>query len=102
MPGAVIAPPWSLLLHEIGCDGPTAFSPPRKPGEVARCLYNIESDPEQTKLVSTENKKIVDTLHSLWKNYRKNRAGKGQQLTLDPTFIEELRRSGYDFRSPEK
>ncbi|MEC7984314.1 MAG: sulfatase [Myxococcota bacterium] len=102
MPGAVIAPPWSLLLHEIGCDGPAELSPPRKPGEVARCLYNIDEDPLQDKLVSHEHKKVVDSLYQFWKDFRKERTGKSRQMTLDPSFIQELQRSGYDFRSPEK
>ena len=102
MPGAVIAPPWALLLHEIGCDAPAHLSPPRKPGEVARCLYNISEDPDQSTLVSRENPDVVNQLYDLWKKYRKDRASSGQKLQLDPSFVEELRRSGYDFRSPSK
>ena len=102
MPGAVIAPPWSLLLQEIGCDGPVEQSPPRKPGEVARCLYNLDSDPNQSKLISRQEPKVVANLYALWKKIRTDRKKTEKTLLLDPEFVKELQRTGYDFRSPEK
>jgi arylsulfatase A-like enzyme len=101
MPGAIIAPPWALLLQEIGCDAPPEQSPPRKPGEVARCLYNLDSDPQQSTLISRNHPKVITKLYALWKKIRSNRESIENTLLLDPAFVEELQRTGYDFKSPE-
>ena len=102
MPGAVIAPPWALLLQEIGCDAPVDHSPPRRPGEVAKCLYNLDKDPTQSQLISRNEPKVVANLYALWKKIRSDRTTVEQTLRLDPAFVEELQRTGYDFQSPEK
>jgi arylsulfatase A-like enzyme len=99
LPGAVIELPWTLLLHEGGCDTPADRQPPRAPGEPARCLYNVERDPGQDVLLSWRHPDVVERLLRRWKDFRRDRSREADQLELDPSFVEELRKSGYDFRA---
>ena len=93
--GAVIAPPWALLRQDRGCGESSA---PRNPGEPAECLFNIEEDPGQLHNVILQHPDVRDRLVSSWDSFRASRATAGQRLTLDPKMVEELQRTGYDFR----
>ncbi|MEC8425260.1 MAG: sulfatase [Myxococcota bacterium] len=93
--GAVIAPPWALLRQDRGCGGSAA---PRKPGEPAECLFNLEEDPGQTRNVILQHPDVRERLVGSWDAFRAARATAGQRLQLDPEMVEELQRTGYDFR----
>ena len=55
------------------------------------CLYH-EDDIEQNN-VALENKEVVGSTLTLWKEFRKTRSkSTGEQLQLTPEFVEELRR----------
>ena len=45
---------------------------------------------------------MVANLYALWKKIRSDRTTVEQTLRLDPAFVEELQRTGYDFQSPEQ
>lgn len=90
--GAMISPPWALLRQDMGC-GPGA---PRTQGP-ASCLYDLGKDPGQENNVAAENPEVVRELMESWAAFTESRAP-GQQKELDPAFVEELRRTGYDFR----
>lgn len=93
--GAVIAPPWALLRQDRGCGESSAQ---RAPGEPAECLFNIEDDPGQTRNVIRQHPDVRERLVSSWDAFRASRATAGQRLKLDPRMVEELQRTGYDFR----
>lgn len=95
--GALIAPPWTLLRQDRGCDG---GEPARGPGEPATCLYDLSQDPEQGTNVASVRAEVVAELLARWEGFVAARA-EGQQLTLDPGLVDELRRTGYDFRPRE-
>jgi choline-sulfatase len=97
--GAVVALPWTLLRQSRGCGGPAALDPPRTPGEAATCLFDVASDPGQTANAARAHPDVVADLHGRWQAFRGSRGGDGQQLALDPAFVEQLRKSGYDFRA---
>ncbi len=98
--GAVIAPPWALLRQDRGCGGTGESA--RGPGEPASCLYNLLADPGQEKNVAAANKEVVTDLLGRWDKFRAARAGEAATLILDPKYIEELQRTGYDFRPGSK
>jgi len=98
LPGAVIAPPWTLLIHEGGCDDKEGRRLLRENNKNARCLYNLQKNPEQDVLETMTESEKVKELNAVWQYFMKRRFKKGKKVDLDPTFVEELRRSGYDFR----
>ncbi len=93
--GAVIAPPWALVRQDRGCGGQDG---PRAPGEPGECLYNLETDPAQDHNVLAENRAERDRLVAAWDAFRAARATDGQTLNLDPSMVDALQRTGYDFR----
>jgi len=98
LPGAVIAPPWTLLIHEGGCDDVQNRRQLRTPNTNIRCLYNLKTHPEQNHILTTENPEKVKELNNIWSYFLRTKYKKGPKVELDPAFVEELRRSGYDFR----
>gem|GEM_PF-735089 len=98
LPGAIIAPPWALLRHEGGCDPDDPHSPRPPPGEPASCLFNLDQDPDQTDVVTTLHPDVEKELLARWASFRAAHGGAAVQLDLDPAFVAELRRTGYDFR----
>jgi arylsulfatase A-like enzyme len=98
--GAVIAPPWIMLRQERGCGGPHTLDPPRENGSPATCLYQMEEDPLQERSVALQHPEVTQELLQRWAAFRLSAAARSPTLTLDPRLIEELRRTGYDFRSP--
>lgn len=97
--GAVISLPHTLLRQERGCGGPPGSDPPRKPGEPATCLFNIDSDPAQSINLSRTGVDVVTDLLGRWDAFRAAKATDGQQLNLSPEAVKELQRTGYDFRT---
>jgi len=98
--GAVIAPPWAMLKQDRGCGGgPEAM---RKPGEPATCLYDMTKDPAQDHNVAASHPDVTADLQGRWDKFRAAHAGPGTTLTLDPAYVEELQRTGYNFRPEEK
>ena len=95
--GAVVAPPYMLVRQDRGCDGPPGRDPPRRPGEPATCLYDMDKDPLQLTNVALQNKPLVDALMGRWQSFRDARAKEAVQLDLDPAFVAELRANGYNF-----
>ena len=61
------------------------------------CLYNAETDPNQTRNVAAAKRDVVATLMDRWNGYRAAHGRIGESRELSPAFIEELHRSGYDF-----
>ena len=98
MPGAVIAPPWTLLLHEGGCDDVENRRLLRTPNTNSRCLYNLKTHPKQNHVLTEEHPEKVTELNNIWKYFMQKKYKKGTKVELDKSFVEELRRSGYDFR----
>lgn len=98
--GAVIAPPWALLRQDRGCG--ELGEPPRAPNEPASCLYDMVADPGQTKNLARSKPEVVTELLERWDTFRAARAGQARQLELDPAYVEELHKTGYDFRVPER
>ena len=96
--GAIVTLPYTLVRQDRGCDGPPGLSPPRRPGEPATCLYNVETDPAQVTNLALDNTELVTALLDRWQSFRNARAKEGAQLELDPAFVEELRANGYDFQ----
>jgi arylsulfatase A-like enzyme len=95
--GAVIALPWALIRQERGCGGDIMDDPPRNGGDPATCLFNEIEDPGQTHNYAREHMDVVKDLLGAWEAFRSARAQAGEQLTLDPTMIEQLHKSGYNF-----
>lgn len=98
--GAVISPPWAMLRQDRGCTG--GQEPPRKPGEPGTCLYHLTDDPGQDHSVTAQHPDVVADLQARWDAFRAARASDGRTLPLDPAYVEELRRTGYDFRKGAK
>jgi arylsulfatase A-like enzyme len=94
LPGAVIAPPWALLSQRRGCGGRAPVAGAGLP----RCLYNLIEDPGQLDNLASERPDVVRTLLALWDSQRSRNASAGEPLRLTPAYIDELRRSGYDFQ----
>lgn len=92
--GAVISPPWALLRQDPGCDGGDR----RTPGQPATCLYNLVDDPGQVKNQALAKPDVVADLQGRWDKFRAAHAQDAAQLQLDPAYIEELQKNGYDFR----
>ncbi len=92
--GAVVAPPWVLIRQDPGCDG----GDHRVVGEPGRCLYNLETDPGQTRNEATRQPEVVAELQGRWDKFRAAKGTAGAQLKLDPAYVEELRKNGYNFQ----
>ena len=95
--GAVVAPPWTLLLHDRYCNDLNDYRPKRRQGKNLRCLYNLESNPEQNLVQTEEEPQKVQELDKIWNYFLQKRKKRDVSIALDPKFVEELRRSGYDF-----
>lgn len=98
--GAVISLPWTLLRQERGCGGSPGSDPPRKPGEPATCLFDVSKNPEQSVNVARANAAVVTDLLASWDAFRAANAAAGASLSLDPKMVEQLHKTGYDFRVP--
>lgn len=94
--GAVIAPPWALLQQDRGCGG--GGEGMHAAGEPATCLFDLANDPGEDHNVAAAHPDIVADLKSRWAKFRAAHADAGATLTLDPAYVEELQRTGYDFR----
>ena len=108
LPGAVISPPWTLLRQTFLCTpGEAHQRPPPPPGAplgeppVNTCLFNIDQDPAQAENLASSQPDRVKALQDRWNGFRSARAGQSvpRDLRLDPSMIEMLQRTGYDFRS---
>jgi arylsulfatase A-like enzyme len=96
LPGAVIAPPWTLLTQRSGCG--SGHAPIRPDGGLPRCLFNLQEDPDQLKNVADAHPDVVDRLLKHWSDFRAAaKTGSHSQLKLSDAFVEELRKNGYDF-----
>jgi len=96
MRGAVISPPWALLRQPLMCSTGTV-EPPPKPGEPFTCLFNMSTDPGQTRNVARSQPNVVKELQSRWDGFRTARSGEvvPVQLQHDPAFRDLLQKSGY-------
>ena len=94
LPGAVISEDWVLLKQRRGCG--LAGSGLMDQG-MPVCLYNANTDPNQSRNVAAAKRDVVATLMERWNGYRAAHGRIGQSRELSPEFIEELQRSGYDF-----
>lgn len=92
--GAVIAPPYALLRQDTGCDGGDL----RLPNQPATCLYDLVADPLQTRNLARQKMDVVADLQGRWDKFRAARGQAGAALNLDPAYVEELQKTGYDFR----
>ena len=108
LPGAVISPPWTMLRQHFPCaPGEKNERPPPAPGEplgeplVNTCLFNISDDPGQLTNIAKSNPDVIQRLQKRWDGFRAARAGQSlpRDLALDPSMVELLQRTGYDFRS---
>ena len=65
------------------------------------CLFNISDDPGQLTNIAKSNPDMVQQLQKRWDGFRSARAGQSlpRDLALDPSMVELLQRTGYDFRS---
>lgn len=96
MRGAVISPPWALLRQPLMCAPGTVEAPPA-PGEPFTCLFNMESDPGQTRNLASSRATVVKDLQSRWDGFRQARSGEVVPVELqhDPSFRDLLQKSGY-------
>ncbi len=101
MRGAVIAPPWALLRQPLMCVTGRPLPPPA-PGEPFKCLFNLDSDPGQTRNLAREYPDVVDELQGRWDDFRALAAKKASPVALkhDPAFKAQLKKSGY-FKASE-
>ena len=97
--GAVIAPPWALLRQDRGCGGRDQR---HAPGEPATCLFNLETDPAEDANVAGAHPEVVKDLQARWDRFRAAHADAGTKLDLDPEYVKELQRTGYNFRPGEQ
>jgi arylsulfatase A-like enzyme len=91
--GAVIAPPWALLRQDPGCGGAAAGSPDQ-PGI---CLFDLGGDPDQARNVAGLHEDVVTDLVGRWDRFRAANGVEAKALDLDPAYVEELRKNGYNF-----
>jgi arylsulfatase A-like enzyme len=97
LPGAVIAPPWQLLRQRRGCG--TNSPPPTRGMPV--CLFHMEDDPGQERNLAAAHPAVVQALSARWAGFQETVQQADRRLDLSPAFIEELQKSGYDFRPVE-
>ncbi|MGB0637905.1 MAG: sulfatase [Myxococcota bacterium] len=96
MPGAVIAPPWLLMKQQRGCPEESAGMR-FMDGSMPVCLFHMDNDPEQTQSKAAVQQEVVQGLLERWNGFREAHGQRESTRELSPEFIEELRRSGYDF-----
>jgi arylsulfatase A-like enzyme len=96
MRGAVISPPWALLRQPLMCVTGRP-EPPPAPGEPFKCLFNLDTDPGQTRNLAQQHPDVVQKLQARWDGFRAVAAGKVTPVALkhDPEFKALLKRSGY-------
>ena len=97
LPGAVITDSWILLKQRRGCGSGQQRGPRVTDGTMQVCLYDAQTDPGQTIEQAHANKEVVTDLLERWKGFQKAHGQAGESRNLSPAFIEELRKSGYDF-----
>ncbi len=97
LPGAVITDSWALLKQRRGCGSGHQQGPRVTDGTMQVCLYNKSNDPGQQHEVAHANKDVVQDLLDRWKGFQQAHGRAGSSRDLSPAFIEELRKSGYDF-----
>jgi arylsulfatase A-like enzyme len=95
--GAVITDRWALLRQQRGCGGPPSVDASRLPGEPSTCLFDLDADFAQNRDVAAANSEVVTDLLGRWSSFRDAREAVARQFDLDPAYIEELQRTGYDF-----
>ena len=93
--GAVITDRWALLRQQRGCGAPP------KPGPGGRwepmdCLFDLNVDMAQEHNVAAAHPDVVQELLGRWSAFRSARQSSARQFDLDPAFVEELQRTGYD------
>ncbi len=93
--GAVITDSWALLQQQRGCSG--VVPRPGQLWEMEDCLFDLTDDFEQERNVAADNRAVVTDLLTRWQRFRQARATAARQLALDPDFVQELQRTGYDF-----
>ena len=98
--GAVVSLPWAMLKQDRGCGG--GVDGVHGPGEPATCLFHLETDPAQDRNVAASHPEVVADLQARWDKFRAAHADEGTKLSLDPAFIKELQRTGYNFRPEEE
>jgi arylsulfatase A-like enzyme len=98
--GAVVSLPWTLLRQQRGCGGSIDKDPPRNGGEPATCLFDVVADPGQTTNQAKQHPEVVADLMKRWNDFRADHGGgaAGTDLNLDPKYVQELHKTGYDFR----
>lgn len=94
--GAVVAPPWMLMRQDAGC-GPGSPPGAERP---STCLFNLDDDPGQLQNRARSDAAVASTMLERWAVYQRDRASAARALELSPAYVEELRRTGYDFRKP--
>lgn len=98
--GAVITDRWSLLRQQRGCGGPPRPGSGRVPGQPTTCLFDLDADFAQDIDVADQHPEVVSDLLSRWSSFRQARQAAARQFELDPAYVEELQRTGYDFHEP--
>jgi arylsulfatase A-like enzyme len=96
LPGAVIAPPWTLLKQRGGCG--VGLAPIQPDGGMPLCLFNLQADPHQLHSVADAHPDVVSDLLQHWSDFRAATQGDSHaELKLSDAFVQELRDNGYDF-----
>ena len=96
LPGAVIAPPWLLMKQQRGCPEESAGMR-FMDGSMPVCLFNMDEDPNQTQSKAAVEQEVVAELLARWNGFREAHGQRESTRELSQEFIDELRRSGYDF-----
>ncbi len=93
--GAVVTHRWAMLRQQRGCGGPPTAG--HRPGEPATCLFDLDADFAEEHDVAGAHADVVEELTGRWDAFRAARQSNEKQFDLDPAFVEELQRTGYDF-----
>ena len=96
MRGAVVSPPWTLLRQPVMCTMGRP-EPPPGPGEPFKCLFNTDTDPNQTLNQARSEPEVVNRLQARWDGYRAAKQGNVVPTAVrhDPAFKALLQKSGY-------
>ncbi len=97
LPGAVVTDDWILLKQRRGCGTAQQGGARIMDGTMQVCLYDAKNDPDQQKEVAHAHRDVARDLLGRWKGFQSAHGGSGASKNLSPAFIEELRKSGYDF-----